>query len=107
MKKNKNLNEEINRIKSLFTEERLYGNLVDGIVIKEQNPKHKYNANSRQDISISTEDGLGKCYDIDGSEIDCNLTQKIKSLSDSTDLGDYKINNEVDGYDPSVNYSGP
>tara|TARA_R110002020_G_scaffold475590_1_gene711137 strand:+ start:818 stop:2962 length:2145 start_codon:yes stop_codon:yes gene_type:complete len=113
MKKKKNLNEEIERIKSLFTEERLYGNLVDGIVIKEQNPKHKYNANSRQDISISTEDGLGKCYDKDGSEIDCNLTQKMKSLSDSTDLDDYKIdkvgwkdldkykiyNNPTNGYD--------
>jgi len=29
MKKKKNLNEEIERIKSLFTEERLYGNLVE------------------------------------------------------------------------------
>ena len=28
MKKINNLNEEINRIKSLFTEERMYGNLV-------------------------------------------------------------------------------
>ena len=27
-KSNKNINEEINRIKSLFTEERMYGNLV-------------------------------------------------------------------------------
>ena len=36
MKKSKNLNEEINRIKSLFAEERLYGNLVDNINIKEQ-----------------------------------------------------------------------
>ena len=29
MKKYKNINEETNRIKSLFTEERLYGNLVN------------------------------------------------------------------------------
>ena len=36
MKKSKNLNEEINRIKSLFTEERLYGNLVEKEVITEQ-----------------------------------------------------------------------
>ena len=37
-KSNKNINEEINRIKSLFTEERMYGNLVgdgDQEVIKE------------------------------------------------------------------------
>ena len=33
---NNNLNEEINRIKSLFTEERLYGNLVDKKLIVEQ-----------------------------------------------------------------------
>ena len=32
---NNNLNEEINRIKSLFTEERLYGNLVDKKLIVE------------------------------------------------------------------------
>ena len=35
MKKINNLNEEINRIKSLFTEERLYGNLVDKKLIVE------------------------------------------------------------------------
>ena len=36
MKKINNLNEEINRIKSLFTEERLYGNLVKKELISEQ-----------------------------------------------------------------------
>jgi len=36
MKKSKNLNEEINRIKSLFTEERLYGNIVEKEEITEQ-----------------------------------------------------------------------
>tara|TARA_R110002020_G_scaffold475590_1_gene711140 strand:+ start:3808 stop:5499 length:1692 start_codon:yes stop_codon:yes gene_type:complete len=36
MKKINNLNEEINRIKSLFTEERLYGNLVKKELITEQ-----------------------------------------------------------------------
>ena len=35
----KNINEEINRIKSLFTEERLYGNLVEKEVITEQGRK--------------------------------------------------------------------
>tara|TARA_R110002020_G_scaffold475523_1_gene710723 strand:- start:126 stop:2225 length:2100 start_codon:yes stop_codon:yes gene_type:complete len=35
MKKFNNLNEEINRIKSLFTEERLYGNLVEKEIIVE------------------------------------------------------------------------
>jgi hypothetical protein len=37
--KMKNINEEINRIKSLFTEERLYGNLVEKEVITEQGRK--------------------------------------------------------------------
>ena len=32
----KNLNEEINRIKSLFTEERLYGNIESPKILNEQ-----------------------------------------------------------------------
>ncbi len=31
-----NLNEEVNRIKSLFTEERLYGNLKENKLLTEQ-----------------------------------------------------------------------
>jgi hypothetical protein len=37
--KNKNLNEEISRIKSLFTEERLYGNLCEKNIINESQYK--------------------------------------------------------------------
>lgn len=47
--KNKNLNEQINRIKSLFTEERLYGNLC------EQDMTYTWDSDTESDTVVSTE----------------------------------------------------
>lgn len=47
--KNKNLNEQINRIKSLFTEERLYGNLC------EQDMTYTWDSDTESDTVFSTE----------------------------------------------------
>ena len=47
--KNKNLNEQIDRIKSLFTEERLYGNLC------EQDMTYTWDSDTESDTVVSTE----------------------------------------------------
>tara|TARA_R110002020_G_scaffold475523_1_gene710726 strand:- start:3051 stop:4946 length:1896 start_codon:yes stop_codon:yes gene_type:complete len=54
--KNNNLNEEINRIKSLFTEERLYGNLVEKELIIENPPQRMGDViNNKNDVKQLTD----------------------------------------------------
>jgi hypothetical protein len=70
MKKYKNINEEIERIKSLFTEERLYGNLInEKKIIKEQLiqilKKLLGSTNKLKNIT-KTKDVLGRVKNIDG-----------------------------------------
>ncbi len=84
----KDINEEINRIKQLFTEERLYGNLVDKKIINEQVIKLK----SAIDGFITKR---GKSSD-DVSE----ASAKLKLDGIGKKIGDFKSNDQF------VNYIG-
>jgi hypothetical protein len=87
MKKNyKTLNEEINRIKSLFNEGRLYGNLVDNNTITEQR-KFLSNIKDAFSIALKTTDPkiLSKFQDFMNVEIR-NVDDIIKHVDDFEDL---------------------
>jgi hypothetical protein len=63
------LNEEINRIKSLFTDERLYGNLVNEVCDDEEDAKsflrgkgYIISKESKHDVCIGDDTPLGKVY---------------------------------------------
>jgi hypothetical protein len=90
--KNKNLNEEVNRIKSLFTEERLYGNLCE------------------QQMSYTWDDGGVKPKDTVqytnkmrkelGSEEDYEWIKSTQKFFNNIDL--FRIISETDFTDPHV-----
>ena len=89
-KKNIMLNEEINRIKSLFTDERLYGNLVNEVCDDEEEAKeflkgkgYLVSKTSKHDVCMGDDEPLGKVYNY------------LKG--DYTDLGKFNINPFNDG----------
>ncbi len=94
-KKNMKLNEEINRIKSLFTNERLYGNLVNEVCDSEQDAitflKDKgyiVRASNEGDICLGPNTELGVIYG--DKKSDSELSFQSGTSPDGCYLGIYR-----------------
>ena len=86
-KKYNNLNEELKRMKSLFTEEKLYGNLNESILLTEQGVGRRI-----ADALESAGSSIGKAIKNVDPKLATNfLNAEIKNLDDlARHLNDYK-----------------
>ena len=97
----KNINEEINRIKQLFTEERLYGNLVNDKIINEQVSKVKSaiddlitiiidRSKKERNISQHNTTGLDTLLKkTDAEKLFTKIGEKIKKFTNEDDYIEY------------------
>src|SRR6056300_1249872 len=84
MRKINNINEQIGRMKSLFTEERMFGNLVEQ---EETNSETEENTNTPEETETEEEVNLDKRGCIK------HIKEKFKEVNSSGDAPKWKRNN--------------